>query len=151
MCNGQLLPIAQNQALFSLLGTTYGGDGIRTFALPDLRGRMPIHMHGGPGLSNYVLGESYGYETTTIRVNNLPPHNHVLTAFSEEGDTAAPQGALLASTGATDMEYRASGTTVAMAPQAVGVTGGNQPVDLRQPYLALNYQIAIQGMFPSRD
>src|SRR5512140_216933 len=94
LCNGQLLPIAQNTALFSILGTTYGGDGRTTFALPDLRGRVPVHPGQGPGLSNYVLGEMAGTENTTLLINNMPAHNHTLNAVSDAGDTAAPAGAL---------------------------------------------------------
>src|SRR5450631_4459450 len=94
-CNAQILSIAQNTALFSLLGTTYGGDGITTFALPDLRGRLPVQAGQGPGLSNYDLGQSGGSESTTLLLSNLPQHNHSLNAVSEAGSTSAPAGAYL--------------------------------------------------------
>jgi microcystin-dependent protein len=150
-CQGQILSIAQNTALFSLLGTTYGGNGQTTFALPDLRGRVPIHPGAGPGLPNYTLGEMAGSPSTTLLITNLPAHNHTLTAFSEAGDTAAPAGALLANTGALDKEYKTTGSAVTMGPTAIGVTGGSQPFNIMQPYLALNYIIALEGIFPSRN
>jgi microcystin-dependent protein len=151
-CEGQILSISQNTALFSLLGTTYGGDGRSTFALPDLRGRVPIHPGTGPGLSNYILGEMAGTENTTLLINNMPAHNHTLNAVSDAGDTAAPAGALPANTGALDKEYKAAaGTGVAMKATAIGITGGSQPFSIMQPFLALNYIIAINGIFPSRN
>src|SRR5664279_4089451 len=105
LCNGQLMAINQNQALFSLLGTTYGGDGFTTFALPDLRGRVPIHMGQGPGLSNYIIGQTGGSENTTLLPTNLPPHTHPLIATSEPGSTSDPTNAYLGNTGALDREY----------------------------------------------
>lgn len=150
-CNGQLLPIAQNTALFSLIGTFYGGDGRTTFALPDLRGRVPIHFGQGPGLSSYFVGEAAGSESTTLSINNMPAHNHTLNAVSEPGDTSAPSGAFLGNTGALDKEYKASGTPVQMNPAAIGVNGGSQPFSIVQPYLTLNYCIAVQGIYPSRN
>ena len=112
LCQGQILSIAQNTALFSLLGTTYGGDGRTTFALPDLRGRVPVGQGQGPGLSNYDLGEVSGTESTTLLVTNLPQHNHPLIATSEAGSTSDPTGAFLGNTGALDKEYNTSGTHV---------------------------------------
>ncbi len=150
-CNGQLMSIAQNTALFSLLGTYYGGDGRTTFALPDLRGRVPIHFGQGLGLSDYVLGQVSGVESTTLTINNMPAHNHTLNAVSEPGDTSAPAGALLGYTGALDKEYKASGTLVQMNPAAIGVSGANVPLDVLQPYLVLNYCIALEGIYPSRN
>ena len=150
-CNGQLLSIAQDTALFSLLGTTYGGDGQTNFALPDLRGRVPIHFGQGPGLSNYDLGQSGGAENTTLTLNNLPPHNHSLNAVSEAGSTSAPAGAYLGNTGALDKEYNTTGTVVTMNAGAIGATGQSQPFDNLPPYLAINYVIALQGIFPSRN
>jgi microcystin-dependent protein len=150
-CNGQLLSIAQNTAVFSLVGTTYGGDGITTFGLPDLRGRVPVHFGQGPGLSNYELGQVGGTENTTLLVNNLPAHKHALNATSEGGTTSAPAGAYLGNTGALDREYNTSGTVVAMNANAIGLSGGSQPFPILQPYLALNYVIAMQGIFPSRN
>jgi microcystin-dependent protein len=150
-CQGQILSIAQNTALFSLLGTTYGGNGQTTFALPDLRGRVPIQQGQGPGLSSYDLGQVAGSESGTLTTNNLPAHNHSLIATSETGSVSAPAGAYLANTGALDKEYNTSGTLVAMNAGAVGVAGGSQPFDKMQPYLALNFIIALEGIFPSRN
>lgn len=151
LCNGQLLSIAQNTALYSLLGTTYGGDGISTFALPDLRGRVPLHAGQGPGLSNYILGELSGSQTVTLLNNNMPVHNHSLMAVSEAGDTSAPAGAFLSNSGALDREYKTSGTPVSMNATAIGTSGGSQPFSIMQPYLVLNYCIALEGIFPSRN
>ena len=150
-CEGQLISIASNSALFSLLGTTYGGNGTTTFALPDLRGRMPIGQGQGPGLSNYVMGQLGGTENTTLIGNNLPSHSHTLNAYSEAGDVASPANALLATSGTLDPEYRASGTGVAMAPAAIGLTGGGQSFNNVQPYLVVNYCICVNGIFPSRN
>lgn len=151
MCQGQILSISQNTALFSLLGTTYGGNGQTTFALPDLRGRVPIGMGQGPGLSSKTLGEVSGTETVTLLVTQIPAHNHLVNAVSEPGDVSSPQGAFLANTGALDKEYKASGTTVTMNANAVASTGGSQPHSIMQPYLVLNIYIAIEGIFPSRN
>ncbi len=150
-CDGQLLSISQNTALFSLIGTTYGGNGTTNFALPDFRGRVPVHAGQGPGLSSYVEGQSSGSENTTLLVNNLPQHNHSLVATSEAGSTSDPTGAYLGNTGALDREYNTSGTQVNMNAGAVGLTGANQPFNNLQPYLAVNFIIALQGIFPSRN
>ena len=150
-CNGQLLSIAQNTALFSLIGTTYGGNGTTTFGLPDFRGRVPIHAGQGPGLSNYIQGEMSGSENTTLLVTNLPQHNHPLVATSEAGSTSDPTGAYLGNTGALDREYNTSGTLVNMHPGAVGISGGSQPFNNLQPYLVVNFIIALEGIFPSRN
>lgn len=150
-CQGQILSIAQNTALFSLLGTTYGGNGQTTFALPDLRGRVPIHPGQGPGLSSYSLGQMGGTETTTLLSTNIPAHTHALNAVSETGDKPTPQGNFLAATGALDPEYRSTGTVVPMASTAIGISGNSQPFNNIQPYLALNYIIALEGIYPSRN
>jgi microcystin-dependent protein len=150
-CNGQILSIAQNTALFSLLGTTFGGNGQTTFALPDLQGRVPVHPGQGPGLSPYVLGEAGGSENTTLLLSNVPQHNHSLNATSEAGTTSAPAGAYLGNTGALDREYNTSGTVVAMNAGAIGVAGGSQPFNNIQPYLAVNFIICMEGIFPSRN
>ncbi len=152
-CDGRLMNIADNEALFSILGTTYGGDGQETFALPDFRGRVPIHFGQGPGLSNYVLGEMAGREQATLTVNNLPAHNHMLNAFSEPGDSASPEGTVMADTDATDPEYHDvyTGTLVQMGAQAISSVGGGQPIEVRQPYLVVNYQIALYGVYPSQN
>jgi microcystin-dependent protein len=150
-CNGQLLSIAQNNALFALLGTFYGGDGRTTFALPNLQGRVPIHFGQGAGLSNYQIGQVGGVESATLLVSNMPAHNHTLNAVSELGGTSAPEGAFLGNTGALDREYKTSGTGVVMNAGAIGNNGGSQPFSIIQPYLVVNYCIALQGIFPSRD
>lgn len=164
-CDGQLLPIAQNQALFSILGTTYGGDGQNTFALPDLRGRAPIGPRQGAGLSNYPLGQRTGREALTLTVNELPAHSHptqlalsfAAPAHSGAGDSDTPSpSAVPAGTGGV-LAYSNSPADTTLAGGAVtgqvtvANTGGNQPVDIRPPTLALNYIIAIVGLFPSRN
>jgi|tagenome__1003787_1003787.scaffolds.fasta_scaffold20930899_2 microcystin-dependent protein len=168
-CNGQILSIAQNTALFSLLGTTYGGDGRVTYALPDLRGRVPISQGQGPGLSNYDLGQSSGAETRTLLTSEMPLHTHVislsgvtaaLNVKNAAGNRQTPVGNVLANeaTGVTAMYSNAapdnamggSAVTLAGAPTAAAA-GGNQPFDLRTPYLTLNYCIALEGIFPSRN
>lgn len=156
-CNGQILSIAQNTALFSLLGTTYGGNGQTTFALPDLRGRVPVGPGQGPGLSIINLGQVGGTETATLLITNMPAHNHTLSvtprAVSEAGDTADPTNAFPANTGALDREYKASGTFVNMgaATATSGLAGNSQPFSIRNPYLGMNYIICLQGIFPSRN
>lgn len=137
LCDGQLLPISQNTALFSILGTTYGGDGIHTFALPDLRGRAPIHAGNGPGLTPRNLGESGGQESVTLTPNEIPAHVHGIQAAPEpHGD---PSGNILAA--ATQEKAGVSHT---------GPAGGNQPHNNMQPYVAVNYIIATEGIYPSR-
>lgn len=150
-CAGQIVSIAQNQALFALLGTQYGGNGTTTFALPDLRGRVPMGYGVGPGLSNYAIGQVGGSETVTLTSNNLPAHSHSLNAYSEAGNVGAPSGALPASSGGLDPEYRTSGTLVPMGPNAIGASGGNQPFNNLQPFLGVNYCICVEGIFPSRN
>jgi microcystin-dependent protein len=151
LCDGQVLSIAQNTALFSLIGTTFGGDGRVTFALPDLRGRVPVGMGQGPGLSDRTLGEIAGEESVTLLSNQMPQHNHSFHAISEAGNTSTPSAAYLANTGALDKEYRTSGTTVTMNTSVVGAAGGNQPHSNMPPYLVLNFYIALEGIFPSRN
>jgi len=151
-CEGQLLSIAQNQALFSLLGTTYGGDGRTTFALPDLRGRTPLGSGQGPGLEQYEQGTTGGAETVTLQQNQMPAHSHSLNANSAAGNTASPTNAIFASTGAVDREYHAGGVAnTAMSGQIIGPSGGSQAHENRQPYLVLNYCIALEGIYPSRN
>lgn len=150
-CEGQLLSIAQNTALFSILGTTYGGDGQTTFALPDLRGRAPIHYGQGPGLSNYVIGQQGGTETTTLTVNNLPAHNHSINGIVEDGNSASPTGNFPAGTKLLDPEYSNSGTVTPMNANMAGYTGGNAPVNNMQPYLTVTYIIALYGIYPSQN
>ena len=154
-CNGQLLSIAQNSALFALLGTTYGGDGRVTFGLPDLRGRVPLNQGQGPGLSNYTIGQVGGSETSTLTVNNLPAHNHTINANSNAGTATSPQGAILAGAAISSLPpagpYTTGAANTALAASAVGNTGGGQPINNLSPYLVLNWCIATQGIFPSRS
>lgn len=150
-CNGQLLPISQNTALFSLLGTAYGGDGRSTFGLPNLQGRTPIHHGHGPGLSARTRGESGGSTTNTLQIQEIPAHAHVLNATGAAATTLTPEGKLLAS-GRPTMPalYGTSGTPVIMA-SSIGSTGGGEPHNNLQPYLTLNFIIALQGIFPPRS
>lgn len=151
LCNGQLLPINQNQALFSILGTTYGGDGRTTFALPDLRGRVPTHQGQGSGLSPYVIGETLGVESVTLNVNQMPAHQHTVNASANKGNKASPIGEYPATDAAgITAEYNATPTGV-MNAGVISPAGGNQPHENRQPTLVLTWIIALQGIFPSRN
>lgn len=145
-CDGQLLPIAQNTALFSLLGTMYGGDGRSTFALPDLRGRLPMGVGQGPGLSWRVQGETTGSETVTLLTSEIPPHSHTLNASSGTADRESPANAAFAE--GDEDNYAAPSSTVEMAPTTV--SGGNLPHNNLQPYLVCSFIIALQGVFPPR-
>lgn len=159
-CNGQILPIAQNQALFSLLGTTYGGNGQTTFALPDLRGRMPIHFGQGPGLSNRDLGEVGGAESVTLLVTEMPAHTHALQASTALAPRFNPTGSVLGrpaeytGSGYVASEtriYRAAEPNTTLAPAAVGTTGGSQAHANMPPYTGMHCIIAMTGIFPARD
>lgn len=149
-CDGQLLPLSQNTALFSLLGTTYGGDGKSNFALPDLQGRAPMHPGQGPGLSLHDLGETGGSETVTLLESEIPAHSHALRTFNDVGEDRipGPAEALARSTGG--LLYAAPGSLVSMAPQALAPAGGDQPHNNLQPYLTFYFNIALQGVFPPR-
>jgi len=156
-CNGQILPIAQNTALFSLLGTTYGGNGQTTFALPDLRGRFPNSSGQGPGLSSYDLGQVGGTETVTQIINQMPAHVHGYTipataADAATGDPSATTvlATVVATTGAVSI-YKAAAPTVQMTGGNTAPSGGSQPMPTLNPYLTLNYCIALEGIFPSRN
>ena len=152
-CNGQLLGIAQNTALFSLLGTTYGGNGQTTFGLPNLQGSVPLHPGQGPGLSDYVLGEQGGSQTVTLTGNQLASHTHQAQANSGGAGQPGPGGNVWASlAGRTPPPlYQSSAPNAAMSPQATSVAGGGQPHNNMQPYQVLNFCIALQGIFPSRN
>jgi microcystin-dependent protein len=151
-CNGQLLSIAQNQALFSLLGTMYGGDGRTTFGLPDLRGRVPIGPRNGPGLSNYALGQKGGVETVTLTVNQLPSHNHAAAAASPAGNSNDAISNIWADdAGVSSATYSSAAASGTMRGDAIGNAGGGQAHENRQPFLAVNFIIALQGIFPSRN
>jgi microcystin-dependent protein len=153
LCNGQLLSIQQNTALFSLLGTTFGGDGVTTFALPDLRGRAPIHQGQGGGLSYYVIGQLGGTETVTLNASQMPVHNHLVNATSNPGSSSHPNKQLLASSGSApiyDPGTGGNGVDSQLASNAVTNAGAGQPFDNHMPYLTMNWIIALQGVFPSR-
>ena len=162
LCSGQIMSIAQNTALFSLLGTTYGGNGQTTFALPDLRGRMPIGQGQGPGLPNYIMGQLSGTTNVTLLPSNLPSHMHTLNAVqvklqasSGNADELSPDGNFPAT--ASSAVYSGNGATPNVftgGTQITGTTdikGSNAPVSILNPYLAINYSIAIYGIFPSRN
>jgi microcystin-dependent protein len=150
-CEGQLLPISQNAALFSILGTTYGGDGRSTFALPDLRGRVAIHPGSGPGLSNYRLGEKGGVESVTLNVNQIPAHSHGISASNGAADSADPTASSgFGSTGRSNF-YMTDAQPTAMKSGTVSSVGGNQAHTNIQPFTAVNFIIALQGVFPSRS
>jgi microcystin-dependent protein len=149
-CNGQLLAIAQNTALFSLLGTMYGGDGRTNFALPDLRGRVPMHFGQGPGLTPRTQGEQSGSETVTLIAGQMPSHSHAVNGNQGPGDSTSPAGRYWAASSRRDASYAGSADT-ALSPQAVAPAGGSQPHENRQPYLAVSYIIALQGIYPPRS
>jgi microcystin-dependent protein len=145
-CEGQLLPISENETLFNLIGTTYGGDGQSTFGLPDLRGRLPLHFGNG-----FVLAETGGVETVTLTVQQIPAHNHALLASSNVASQTAPAGLLAGkSSGATTSPYGTDQPLIAISPQAVGTTGGSQPHNNFQPYLCVDFIISLFGIFPSQ-
>lgn len=154
LCDGQLLSIAQNSALFALLGTTYGGNGQTTFALPDFRGRVPLHPGQGPGLSPYVLGQSSGVETVTLTTNQMPAHSHTVAANSNPGEVESPSGyfpaAIADPNSGSPLNAFASSANTAMNPAMVSAAGGNQPHTNLQPSLCVNFIIALEGIFPSR-
>jgi len=150
-CNGQLMPISQNTAVFSLLGTTYGGDGKSTFALPDLQGSVSMHPGQGNGLSERFLGEMSGVENVTLLDSEMPSHQHNLRASVEPGDNRLPKPTVALTTSTGAFAYVSGNPAlVQMAPQALTPYGGNLPHNNMQPYLTLNYCIALQGIFPQR-
>ena len=150
-CDGQLLPLSQNTALFSLLGTTYGGDGKSTFALPDMQGNAPMHPGQGPGLSLHDLGETGGSQFVTLLESEIPSHTHNLMDQQALADSNVPTGFSIARvTGATPYLAPAGAPLVSMSPNAVVPAGGDLPHNNMQPYLTLNFCIALQGVFPPR-
>jgi microcystin-dependent protein len=155
LCDGQLLAINQNQALFSILGTTYGGDGRTTFGLPDLRGRFAMHKGTGPGLSSRRLGEKGGTETETLTTAQIPAHTHTPTvnAFSSEGDSTTPDNNIWAKSGQGDPDYYTGEDNRIMSADAVQIAnaGGGQAHNNMPPFQAVNYIIALTGVFPSRN
>lgn len=155
-CDGRLLSIAENSALFSILGTTYGGDGVSTFALPDLRGRIPVGQGQGPGLRSVSLGERSGSNTATLTVANMPAHNHPMQVHVQVStnpqSTDEPAGAFLTATGNNFYATAGSaGNNLGGTSATMGLAGGSQPFPLNPPMLGLSYQIAYEGIYPSRN
>jgi microcystin-dependent protein len=148
-CDGQLLPISQNTALFSLLGTTYGGNGKSNFALPDLQGRAPMHPGQGPGLSLHDLGETGGTETVSLLESEIPAHSHGNSVSAADGISQTPVGEKLA-TGIGIGQYAPVGPLIQLSPNALAPAGGDQPHNNMQPYLTFYFCIALQGVFPPR-
>jgi microcystin-dependent protein len=151
LCDGQLMPISQNTALFSLLGTTYGGDGKSTFALPDLQGNAPMHPGQGPGLSLHDLGEEGGVASLTLLQTEMPAHVHALNASTQPGEDASPVGESLARSVGGSLYQTALNPLVALDPGALSPAGGSLPHNNLMPYLTLNFCIALQGVFPPRS
>ena len=155
-CNGQLLPISQNTALFSLLGTFYGGDGKSTFGLPNLQGSAPMHPGQGPGLSLHDLGETAGESAVTLLQTEMPAHSHAANCLSTAGDSNAPNGNTWAATAGTGRgggppNYSTAGPTTPMSAGATSLSGSSQPHNNMSPYLAVTFIIALQGVFPPRS
>lgn len=149
-CDGQLLPLSQNTALFSLLGTTYGGNGKSNFALPDLQGRAPMHPGQGPGLSLHDLGETGGSETVTLLESEIPAHSHALRGSLDDGDLAIPAPTRVLAKSGGGVIYQTQNPNVSMSPNVLAPAGGDQPHNNLQPYLTFYFNIALQGVFPPR-
>jgi len=150
LCDGQLLPISQNTALFSLLGTFYGGDGKSNFALPNLQGRFPIHQGTGPGLTPRSVGETGGAASVTLAKNQVPAHRHALKAALSPGTGTPGSNSSLSPVSGGAPVYRIPANRVSMDAATVGTTGASQPHENRQPYLTLSFIIALQGVYPPR-
>jgi microcystin-dependent protein len=159
-CAGQLMTISSNTALFSLIGTTYGGNGVQTFALPDLRGRVPLGQGQGPGLQSYTLGQQAGTENFPILISNLPAHNHTLAVNNATGTTATPGTTTYLSGGPStgsgpnatlENMYTTTAPNTTLSTATVGITGSSVPISILQPYLAVSYVIALFGDFPTRN
>jgi len=150
LCNGQILPISQNTALFSLLGTTYGGDGKSNFALPNLQGSVPMHPGQGPGLSLHDLGETGGSDTVSLLESEMPAHSHNWMASNQDGTDQSPVNEMFAGGVGGISMYAAPASITQLASNALPPAGGNQPHNNLMPYLTLNFCIALQGVFPPR-
>lgn len=148
LCDGQLLPISENTSLFSILGTTYGGDGRTTFALPDLRGRVPMHPGNGPGLTPRDLGQKLGEESVNLTVAQMPSHGHEMNVANVTADNDRPAGGML---GRTQIYTATATPTATLNPTTIANNGGNEAHDNMQPSLGINYIIALQGIYPSRS
>ena len=156
LCNGQLMPISQNTALFSLLGTTYGGNGTSNFALPNLQGCAPMHPGQGPGLSLHDLGETAGEQNVTLLQTEMPQHSHVVNCESGAGNSLTPASNSWSATigigrGAAPADYAPAGNGVGMSPLATSIAGSGLPHNNMQPFLGLTFIIALQGIFPARS
>jgi len=149
-CDGQLMPISENDALFVVLGTTYGGDGQETFALPNLQSRIPIHAGAGPGGITRVIGEMGGAESVTLTTQTIPVHNHAFLASTATGTQNSPAGEVLAS-GSSVLIYRPQAPSQPMAAQTISPTGGSQPHDNMVPYLCISFIISLFGLFPQQN
>src|SRR5215831_12239032 len=150
-CDGQLMSISQNTALFSLLGTTYGGDGKSNFALPNMQGNAPMHPGQGPGLSLHDLGEAGGSDTVTLLESEMPQHSHALTASNRQGTDQSPINEIFAGGIGGINQYAAPGSIMSLANVTVAPAGADQPHNNMMPYLTLNFCIALQGVFPPRS
>ncbi len=150
LCNGQLMPINQNQALYAVIGVNFGGDGVSTFGLPDLRGRVPVHQGTGVGLTARTMGQKSGAETVTLLTSQIPAHTHSLMAFNDDADTKAPGGNFLAVT-ASQTYSTATTPDIAMDPLAVGTVGGGSAHQNMQPFQVVSFMIATTGLFPTRN
>ncbi|MGA2390372.1 MAG: tail fiber protein [Candidatus Sulfotelmatobacter sp.] len=149
LCNGQLLSISENPALYQLLGTTYGGDGVTTFGLPNLQGRFPVHQGQGSGLQNYILGQTAGSETVTLVANQLPVHNHV--AVGSNGSATSPANATWGSSTAAENSFGpGTSANAIMNPASIGPSGSNQSHDNMTPFLAITFIICLQGIYPTQ-
>lgn len=152
MCNGATLAISENDTLFNLIGTTYGGDGQQTFNLPDLQGRAPVHMGQGPGISqNYVIGEKAGVESVTLTTNQIPLHTHSFVASSDAGQSAQPQNALFALLPTGNLYTQPQQPAVNLNSNMLSAAGGSQPHDNIQPYLCITFIISLFGVYPSQS
>lgn len=151
LCNGQVLPIAQNTALFSLLGTMYGGNGMTNFALPDLRGRTPVSFGMGTGLTYKDIGEKGGSETINLTGSELPAHSHMVRAVTSNANQSSPTGNFPATTKLLDKEYSDSVPNTTYNNTMLNSAGGSQPINNLQPYVTVNFIIALQGIFPPRQ
>lgn len=149
-CEGQLLPISENETLFQLIGTTYGGDGQETFALPDLRGRIPIHNGTGDSGTSYVLAQPGGAEAITLTASQIPSHNHAVATTTDLADTAIPTDAYLSTTATGNKIYSTANPTIALHTSEISPSGGSQPHDNFQPYLCVDFIISLFGTFPSQ-
>lgn len=148
LCQGQLMAISQNDALFTLIGTTYGGDGQETFGIPDLQGRVPIHAGQGPGISqNYQLGEKFGVESVTLSIQQIPIHTHPMVATNDIGNNTSPQGAIVAQSTSVDL-YIEDATDNNLFNQTISPVGGSQPHENMMEYLCLTFIISLFGIFP---